>query len=422
MAVTLAKSTVGQRTQLGIQTASGTGVAASRRMPTLSITPSPATDAHEYHAQGNKFTSVVVPNKEWSTWKGDGTPSYGEMPLLLTSLFAAASPVTSSGVTTWTMAPSDGVPDIPQLFTLEHGDPTDAIQTIDNVVTDLDIEFDRSQLKLTASGIGRAFTTPFTLTGVDPVYTLSLGAPSAGTFTLSFNGQTTAGIAYNATASAIQTALTGLSSVGSGNATVTGTGPFTITLQGALAGTVLPLTGSGTGLTGGTFSLTETSSGVSFYEDVPIQPGTVAVFLDTSYASIGTTKLTNVLSGKFSVTGRWGPEWIVDDAIASYYQLVEQMPKASLSLMLAADSNARAYFATYRAGTLVYLQLKATGPLISGGTHYSFTLNVPVEFSKLQEFKDEGGVYALGFELTPISDPTAGYAMQATVVNATATL
>ena len=47
---------------------------------------------------------------------------------------------------------------------------------------------------------------------------------TGGTFTLTLSGQTTAPIAYNATAAAIQTALEALSNVGAGNVQVTGTG------------------------------------------------------------------------------------------------------------------------------------------------------------------------------------------------------
>lgn len=83
--------------------------------------------------------------------------------------------------------------------------------------------------------------------------TVTLGAPSAGTFTLSYNGQTTAGLAYNATAAAVQTALQGLTSVGATNATVSGSagGPYTVSFQNGLLADGFTLTGSGTGLTGG---------------------------------------------------------------------------------------------------------------------------------------------------------------------------
>src|SRR6185437_14963077 len=83
------------------------------------------------------------------------------------------------------------------------------------------------------------------------------GGPTGGTFTLTFGGQTTAAIPYNATASQVQTALAALSSVGSGNVACSG-GPLPGTdvlaaFQGALAtGPLATMTADGSGLTGGT--------------------------------------------------------------------------------------------------------------------------------------------------------------------------
>lgn len=51
------------------------------------------------------------------------------------------------------------------------------------------------------------------------------GAPTGGTFTLTYGAQTTAAIAYNALPEAIYTALAALSTIGAGNVAVTGTGP-----------------------------------------------------------------------------------------------------------------------------------------------------------------------------------------------------
>lgn len=95
------------------------------------------------------------------------------------------------------------------------------------------------------------------------------GAPTGGTFTLTYSGQTTSGIAYNAAASTVQTALTGLSTVGSGNASVTGSagGPYTVTFKGDLSGVdASAITASGAGLTGGT------SPGVTIATDTAGDP------------------------------------------------------------------------------------------------------------------------------------------------------
>ncbi len=84
------------------------------------------------------------------------------------------------------------------------------------------------------------------------------GAPTGGTFTLTFKGQTTAGLPYNAEAETVRGALNALSSVAGapgepeGQVSVTGPagGPYTVYFETGLAGKEQPLiTGDGSGLT-----------------------------------------------------------------------------------------------------------------------------------------------------------------------------
>lgn len=92
------------------------------------------------------------------------------------------------------------------------------------------------------------------VTGDGTDYLVTLGSPSAGTFTLTYRGNTTAGIAYNAAATAVKSALVALDDgYDAADWTVTGStgGPYTITTPTGHA-----VTGSGAGLTGGTFSIT----------------------------------------------------------------------------------------------------------------------------------------------------------------------
>lgn len=97
---------------------------------------------------------------------------------------------------------------------------------------------------------------PETGASQNDVQTLTItGTPTGGTFTLSFNGYTTAAIAYNATAAAVQAALELLPNIGSGNVTCTGgalpgTG-VTITFGGLLANEPQPVITTTDSLTGG---------------------------------------------------------------------------------------------------------------------------------------------------------------------------
>lgn len=83
------------------------------------------------------------------------------------------------------------------------------------------------------------------------------GTPTGGTFTLTFQGQTTAAIAYNAAAAAVQSALLALSNLDSGDVVAAGgavgTAPVTLTFGGRFAaGDVPKITANGAALTGGT--------------------------------------------------------------------------------------------------------------------------------------------------------------------------
>jgi hypothetical protein len=108
---------------------------------------------------------------------------------------------------------------------------------------------------------------------IDNLQTVSLGSPSAGNFTLTYKSQTTATIAYNAAASAVQSALEALSTIDVGDVTVTGSagGPYAVVFGGTLAQDVTAMTGSGAGLTGGTFLITQNQAYHIFQHDMALK-------------------------------------------------------------------------------------------------------------------------------------------------------
>lgn len=111
--------------------------------------------------------------------------------------------------------------------------------------------------------VGTAAPSPSVIDTFDPavtgceVQTLTItGTPTGGTFTMTYAGQTTASIAYNATAATVQTALEALSNIGAGNVACAG-GPLpgsavTVTFTGELASKDVVLMTTTDSLTGGT--------------------------------------------------------------------------------------------------------------------------------------------------------------------------
>lgn len=103
-----------------------------------------------------------------------------------------------------------------------------------------------------ARGLEVILSTTAVTAAINEVQTLTIDA-TGGTYTLTYSGQTTAPIAFDADASAVETALRGLSSINGANVNVAPSGPGkSITFVGTLAAqNVSAITADATSLTGG---------------------------------------------------------------------------------------------------------------------------------------------------------------------------
>ncbi|MGW7636096.1 hypothetical protein [Streptomyces decoyicus] len=152
--------------------------------------------------------------------------------------------------------------------------------------------------KIDATGLYAPYAGP-----TSEVQTVTVtGTPTGGTYTLTFSGQTTAGIPYNATAAQVKTALEALSNVNPGDVTVAG-GPHpgtavTVTFVGQYLGDdQTQMTASAASLTGGTSPAvtvtTATAGGAATATD---GTQTLAGFLCTeSMFAPGSTKTSGAL-------------------------------------------------------------------------------------------------------------------------------
>lgn len=92
---------------------------------------------------------------------------------------------------------------------------------------------------------------------VSEVQTVTItGVPTGGSFTLTFSGQTTAAIAWNATSAAVKSALVALSNITAGDIEVTGGPgpgtPYVVTFSGLYEDTDVPIMTAAGSFTGGT--------------------------------------------------------------------------------------------------------------------------------------------------------------------------
>ncbi len=156
---------------------------------------------------------------------------------------------------------------------------------------------------------GLRFGQVLTKIGVTATDVLTLNnAPTGGTFTVavttSAGTQTTAGIAYNAAAAALQTALQGLSNVGAGNATVTGGagGPYTIVFPNTLG--AVAVVGNGASLTGAgaqpTATVAVTAAGGNVGKWGPYDPNATD---GRAVLARGTARIVNVTTLQYNQPG-----------------------------------------------------------------------------------------------------------------------
>jgi hypothetical protein len=143
------------------------------------------------------------------------------------------------------------------------------------------------------------------------------GTPTGGTWTATFDGQTTAAIAYNATAAAVQLAVEALSNVTPGEVTVTGGPgpgtPWVVTFTGDKAGQNVPQITTSSSLTGGsspTITVTTTTAGGT--AETNGQSTLTGFILDTDKVPAGVTTLTVPMLWHGAIKRSWLPIQLPD--------------------------------------------------------------------------------------------------------------
>src|SRR4051794_10883155 len=194
--------------------------------------------------------------------------------------------------------------------------------------------FDGDSAKKGSGSLLASGTNAATLGGTNEVQTVTItGTPTGGTFTLTYDGATTTGIAFNASAATVAAAVAALPNVGTGN--VAGGGgalpgtPVTLTFQGSLAKrNVSQMTGSAAGLTGGTPALAVTTTTAGSAEDAFIlrcKRGTILMVANSQgtndkvipWDGASATTVVGVLQDTVEFLGTTSPE---NDALCAFYE------------------------------------------------------------------------------------------------------
>ncbi len=153
------------------------------------------------------------------------------------------------------------------------------------------------------------------------------------------------------------------------------------------------------------FTLTTIGASPSV-ELVRVMPPQIDVYVDPTFAGLGTTKQLRAFEAGISLDDMYGSVWPLNSALTGHDGYIQNQPSSESTMLLAADAAGLAFLDNVRAGTTVYLRIKATGPIIEAAIPYSFIVDMPVQVSDVGTFEDSNGIYAIPWTFQPVDDGT----------------
>jgi hypothetical protein len=432
------RANVFQNVDIGKQSDATTAAATLTRLSKLGLAIEPKINFKRLSRMGIRFDVGSIAGKKWSGITGGGQPAYDEMNWVRDWLIDAVTPVTPGGGTNArerTHTVSEDVDDDPPYFTVRQGDRlTRAHQAVGAFLAGMGFSWDTDNVDMTVEGFAGKMTDGVQLS-TNEVQSITVDA-AGGTFTITYSGQTTTAIAYNAAASAVQSALEALSNIGVGDVSVTGgpgsaggATPYFIEFRKTLGQTNVAAVTTGVGsLTGGaaTAAVATVTPGVAptGTEGVPIRAEHISVYLDTVSGSLGSTKLDNLYSGSYELRSVYGPEFVVDRAQAGGMKgRVPLKIEGTLRLRVQANAQGMGIYAVADGENDTYfVRVQAQGDLIETGQNYLDQTDLAVQVSNITPFSDEQGVYAIEYEFAIVYDPTWGKAVESLNRSAVATV
>ena len=166
-------------------------------------------------------------------------------------------------------------------------------------------------------------------------------------------------------------------------------------------------------------------TGLAALDVVPILPSQVCVYLDPTFAAIGTTRMTRDFLASFDISGLFGPFWPLDCTIPSFGGAVPLKPDAGATLQLGNDAQGRALVPVMRNGTTQYLRIEATGPQIDAGPpayNHRLQIDAALKVVDAPTRGDSDGLSTLEWAFGIMDDPAFGGAIAITLDTNVSTL
>lgn len=157
------RASIFQTVQIGVETTSGTSVAASKKLQSMMIEPGPKAEIQSYRSMGSKFPAIAALGKEWTEANVGGGITYSEIIYPLSSVLKAVTP-TGTTAKSWVFSPATSAADTVKTFTVEQGSAERAHKFTYGLFNSMGMKFTRESAEISGSMIGAAITDGITLT------------------------------------------------------------------------------------------------------------------------------------------------------------------------------------------------------------------------------------------------------------------
>jgi hypothetical protein len=409
------------------------------RLNGFGVTLKPTVETDPFAPPGAMVPTINLINDDFSEGSVEGRVDYNGLAYVLSGLFGqptitdlGGSPNAYQWVWTW----NGRRPNRPVPYTIHYGFADSADVATGFIFNTLEISGGRADgFDVSGDGFAKALLAGQTMGGLtNERQTLTItGTPTGGDFTITAYGETTAPIAYNASATTVRDALLALNAFESGDIAVAGGAlpgsAITIDFQQIYAGQDVPLmTADGGGLTGGTSpdaTIAETTPGDDAVVDIPAVPaGAVQgnVYLDTTWAGLGGSQLLYAYEMGLSIGERMERVRPINKSKSSDGVIDMSDQEHTITLMLGRNAVADAQLAKLRAGTRSFVRAEWEGDPINGSYDYLAQFDACVFYQEAGEPDDQDGVHAREYTGRLSIDPTSGNVIRVTLVNTLASL
>jgi len=380
------RPSVFETVQIGVEATPGTAVPALIRLQGTDIKPKPVPKIKPVRAAGNKFNTASVAGREYTEAPVSGDQSFTDLCFLFNMNICkgVASLPNGNGTLTVrrTYTPHPYLPEVFTTLTVQRGNALQGGKQFPyGIMPDMTQTWAEDECKVSGTMWGRKLDKGVPMSG-DAIQTIHVtGVPTTGTFTLAHGADTSAVIAFTATAATVQAAVAALASVGAGNVMVTPYLPdaetgkllqapantalnaagavFYIQFIGAMSEMVVTtLVAADTFDTGDVaVAVLQVGAAVTVLPQIVVPPLSVGVFIGKALNTL--VQLNNLNAAEAMMNQREVLQNVIDNRNLSFRQPIEKAPTFTGSITVDDDSDAVAYLESLRTGETLYLQIVA---------------------------------------------------------------